>query len=304
MIYDLLIIGAGPAGLTAGIYAGRAGLSTLMIESLFPGGQAATTYEVANFPGFVNITGPDLTAKMAEQAESCGAEMAYDEITGVDFSGDVKTVFAGERTYQGRSVIIASGAKKRQLDIPGEAELMGSGVSYCATCDGGFFKGQTVAVVGGGNTALEDALYLANLCEKVYLVHRRDAFRGVAALEKQVRAKANIELVLSHTPVRVEGNMQVEGLTVASVADKTERTLAVSGVFVAVGTLPATAAVADAVALADGYIDAGEDCKTNVAGVFAAGDVRRSPIKQIVTACADGAVAATAAVAYLEEHSA
>jgi thioredoxin reductase (NADPH) len=304
MIYDLLIIGAGPAGLTAGIYAGRAGLSTLMIESLFPGGQAATTYEVANYPGFVNITGPDLTAKMAEQAEACGAEMAYDEITKVDLSGKVKTVYAGERTYQGRSVIIASGAKKRELGVPGESELMGSGVSYCATCDGGFFKGKTVAVVGGGNTALEDALYLANLCQKVYLVHRRDAFRGVAALEKQVRAKANIELVLSHVPVRIEGKMQVEGLTVASVSDQTEKTLPVSGVFVAVGTLPATAAVADAVALADGYIDAGEDCKTNVPGVFAAGDVRRSPIKQIVTACADGAVAATAAVAYLEENPA
>jgi thioredoxin reductase (NADPH) len=241
---------------------------------------------------------------MAEQAEACGAEMAYDEITRVDISGKVKTVYAGERTYQGRSVIIASGAKKRELGVPGESELMGSGVSYCATCDGGFFKGKTVAVVGGGNTALEDALYLANLCQKVYLVHRRDAFRGVAALAKQVRAKANIELVLSHVPVRIEGKMQVEGLTVASVSDQTEKTLPVSGVFVAVGTLPATAAVADAVALADGYIDAGEDCKTNVPGVFAAGDVRRSPIKQIVTACADGAVAATAAVAYLEENPA
>ncbi len=304
MLYDLLIIGAGPAGLTAGIYAGRAGLKTLMIESLFPGGQAATTYEVANYPGFVNTTGPELTQKMAEQAEACGAEMAYDEITAVDLSGSVKTVYVGERIYQGRSVIIASGAKKRELGIPGEAELLGSGVSYCATCDGGFFKGKTVAVVGGGNTALEDALYLANLCEKVYLVHRRDAFRGVAALEKQVRAKDNIELVLSHTPVRVEGKMQVEGLTVAAVADGTEKTLSVSGVFVAVGTLPATAAVADAVALRDGYIDAGEDCKTNVPGVFAAGDVRHSPIKQIVTACADGAIAATAAVAYLEEHPA
>lgn len=304
MLYDLIVIGAGPAGLTAGIYAGRAGLKTLMIESLFPGGQAATTYEVANYPGFVNITGPELTAKMAEQAEACGAEMAYDEITKVDLSGRVKTVYAGERTYQGRSVIIASGAKKRELGVPGESELMGSGVSYCATCDGGFFKGKTVAVVGGGNTALEDALYLANLCQKVYLVHRRDTFRGVAALEKQVRAKANIELVLSHVPVRIEGKMQVEGLTVASVSDQTEKTLSVSGVFVAVGTLPATAAVADAVALADGYIDAGEDCKTTVPGVFAAGDVRRSPIKQIVTACADGAVAATAAVAYLEENPA
>ena len=301
-MYDLIIIGAGPAGLTAGIYAGRAGLRTLMIESLFPGGQAATTYEVANYPGFVEISGPELTAKMAEQAQACGAELAYDEITRVELEGAVKTVYAGERTYQARSVIIASGAKKRELGIPGEAELLGSGVSYCATCDGGFFKGKTVAVVGGGNTALEDALYLANLCEKVYLVHRRNAFRGVAALEKQVRAKANIELVLSCVPVCVEGKMQVEGLTVEQVSDGARRTLAVSGVFVAVGTIPATTAVADAVALADGYIDAGEDCKTNVAGVFAAGDVRKSPIKQIVTACADGAVAATAAVAYLEEN--
>lgn len=301
-MYDLIIIGAGPAGLTAGIYAGRAGLRTLMIESLFPGGQAATTYEVANYPGFVEISGPELTAKMAEQAQACGAELAYDEITRVELEGAVKTVYAGERAYQARSVIIASGAKKRELGIPGEAELLGSGVSYCATCDGGFFKGKTVAVVGGGNTALEDALYLANLCEKVYLVHRRNAFRGVAALEKQVRAKANIELVLSCVPVCVEGKMQVEGLTVEQVSDGARRTLAVSGVFVAVGTIPATMAVADAVALADGYIDAGEDCKTNVAGVFAAGDVRKSPIKQIVTACADGAVAATAAVAYLEEN--
>ena len=302
MIYDVIILGAGPAGLTAGIYAGRAGLHTLMIESLFPGGQAATTYEVANYPGFLTISGPELTAKMAEQAEHCGAEIAYDEITAVDFTDNVKTLYAGERTYQAKTVIIASGAKKRQLGIPGEAELLGSGVSYCATCDGGFFKGKTVAVVGGGNTALEDALYLANLCEKVYLVHRRDAFRGVAVLEKQVRAKNNIELVLSHTPVRVEGKTSVEGLTVSSVADKTEKTLDVSGVFVAVGTLPATTAVADAVALVDGYIDAGQDCKTNVEGVFAAGDVRKGPIKQIVTACADGAVAATAALSYLEQE--
>ncbi len=304
MLYDLLIIGAGPAGLTAGIYAGRAGLNTLMIESLFPGGQAATTYEVANYPGFVDISGPELTQKMAEQAEACGASLAYDEITSVDFSGPIKSVYAGERVYQGRCVIIASGAKKRELGIPGESELLGSGVSYCATCDGGFFKGKTVAVVGGGNTALEDALYLANLCEKVYLVHRRDRFRGVAALEQQVREKANIELVLSHTPVRIEGNMQVEGLTVAAVEDAAEKTLPVSGVFIAVGTLPATAAVAQAVALRDGYIDADQDCKTNIPGVFAAGDVRHSPIKQIVTACADGAVAATAAVAYLEENPA
>ncbi len=302
MLYDLIIIGAGPAGLSAGIYAGRAGLKTLMIESLFPGGQAATTYEVANYPGFVHISGPELTQKMAEQAEACGAEMAYDEITRVELDKDIKKVYAGERVYEGRSLIIASGAKKRTLDIPGEAELLGSGVSYCATCDGGFFKGKQVAVVGGGNTALEDALYLANLCDKVYLVHRRDRFRGVAALEEQVRAKANIELVLSHSPVRIEGKMQVEGLTVTD--GVSEKTLAVSGVFIAVGTLPATAAVAEQVPLREGYIDAGEDCKTAIDGVFAAGDVRYSPIKQIVTACADGAVAATAAVAYLEEHTA
>lgn len=297
---DILILGAGPAGLTAGLYAARAGLKTQILEGLVPGGQAATTYEVANFPGFLSVGGGELSEKMLEQATAAGAELCYDEVREVRFSDGEKKLIGYSGEYTGRALIVATGAKKRTLGIPGEAELAGSGVSYCATCDGGFFKGREVAVVGGGNTALEDALYLSNLCRKVTLIHRRDSFRGQAVLSAQIAARENIEVLYSTRVLRAEGGGRLERLILQT--PQGERALVADGLFVAVGTIPATELFRGLLPLDEsGYLEAGEDTCTGVPGVFAAGDVRRRPIKQIVTACADGATAAQAALSYLQE---
>ena len=299
-MYDILIIGAGPAGLTAALYAARAGKSVAIYEQLTPGGQIINSPDVANHPGFVSISGAELTMNMVEAATAAGAELHYNKVTGADLQGDVKTLTldSGE-TVQGRAVILANGVTRRTLDVPGETEFVGRGVSYCATCDGGFYKGRSVAVVGGGNTALDDALYLCSICESVTLIHRREGFRGSETTLKKLRQRENLHLMLNYVPTAITGADKVEALELKSVATGETKQIAVDGVFIAIGSVPDNEAFSG-IALKNGFIDSGESCKTALPGVFAAGDTRHKELRQLVTAESDGAVAATAAVQYVD----
>ncbi len=303
-MFDLIIIGSGPAGLTAAIYAMRAKLNTLILEQNFiSGGQVVNTYEVDNYPALPGISGMDLSMKMREHAEQLGAVFTTAEVTGLSLEGDIKTVTTSKETYEARTILLATGAKHRTLGIPGEEELAGHGVSYCATCDGAFFRGQEVAVIGGGDVAVEDAIFLSRLCSKVYLVHRRDELRAAKILQENLFAAPNVQTVWDSIPLSVEGGDQTEALIVQNKKDGSTKSLAVSGVFVAVGIVPNSDLVKDTVALDEGgYVKAGEDCATSVPGVFAAGDVRGKMLRQIVTACADGANAVTSVQNYLIEH--
>ena len=299
-MYDIIIIGGGPAGLTAALYAKRAGFTALLLEGGVPGGQAATTPEIENWPGAETISGADFSQRLYEQSTALGAEIRFARVTGLADGGAVKTVYAGGQTYDGRAVILANGVRRRKLGVPGEETLAGRGVSYCATCDGSFFKGKEVAVVGGGNTALEDALFLANLCPAVWLVHRRGTFRGERHLTDAVAAAANIHPLMEHRVLEIQGETQVSALLLSGPGG--ERVLPVAGVFAAVGLIPDNAPFSPPVALdANGYVAAGEDCRTNVPGVFAAGDTRAKELRQLVTAAADGAHAAHQAGLYLRQ---
>lgn len=293
-MYDVIIAGAGPAGLTAAIYAARGGLSTLVLERAFSGGQMAISHTIENYPGFTeDMPGSLLANNMHLQAEKMGAEIRNEDIKSVSLEGPEKKVITSKGEYTGRTVILAMGATPRKLGIPGEEQFIGSGVSYCATCDGAFFKGSDVAVIGGGNTALEDALYLAKFCPKIYLVHRRDKFRAQRALVRTAEQTENIEFVLDSVPEEIRGEFTADTVVVKNTKTGETRDLAVKGVFVAVGQQPTTALVKGIVNLTEaGYIDADEDCRTNIDGVFCAGDIRRKQVRQIVTAAADGAVAA------------
>ena len=300
---DVLIAGAGPAGLTAALYARRAGHSVTVLEKLFPGGQMTTTPEIENYPGLPGITGFALSQGMEKQARALGAQIEAAEVTGFSLVPGCLRVLTAAGDYRGRSLILALGARRRTLDIPGEAEFAGRGVSYCATCDGAFFKGRDVAVVGGGNTALEDALYLAGICRRVTLVHRRDAFRGGRVLEERVRGTSNITLKLNAVPAEISGAAALETLSIRPAAGGERETLSVSAVFVAVGTIPETSLLEGLLPLDEaGRILAGEDTCTPIPGVFAAGDLRTKPLFQIVTATADGAVAAQEAGVFLAEE--
>ena len=295
-IYDVIILGAGIAGMTAAIYARRANKTVLVLESKVPGGQIVNATDVRNWPGEERISGEKLSQKIYHQMNNFGAEMRYEVVTEAKKDGDLFEVTTDEGAYQGRSVIIATGSRDKELGVPGEKELVGHGVSYCVTCDGELYKGQDVAVVGGGNTAMYDVLYLANLARKVYLVHRRPEFRADAALVEQVRKLDNVELLLGQTPEKIIGENEVEGLVLKN------ETLPVKAVFVAVGRTPETEVVRELVNFDEnGYIIAGEDCRTSVPGVFAAGDCRTKQVRQLVTAAGDGAVAAGAAVEYLNQ---
>lgn len=299
-MYDIIIIGAGPAGLSAAIYGQRAGKKTLLLDEKGFGGQILNTPEVENYPGIKKISGFELASTLYEQATGQGAEIAYEKAVAIEDSGSVKSVRTETNTYETKAVIIATGAKNRPLGLASEAKFTGSGVSYCATCDGAFFRGKTVAVIGGGNTALEDAEVLSDLAEKVYLVHRRDTFRGEQAGVKRLLAKDNVEFVLDSVPSDILGDMTVSGLKIENVKTGEEQTLAVQGVFVAIGQMPDNEAFADTVNLdSSGYVDAGEDCLTGTPGVFTAGDCRTKKVRQLATAAADGAAAALAAAAYI-----
>ena len=299
-IYDVIVVGAGPAGLTAALYCGRAGFETLVLEKLSPGGQMATTNEIENYPGFPGVTdGFTLAMNMSAQAESFGVKQDYAEVTALRVEGDLKLLETTAGTLQAKSVILAPGAAPRLLGLENENALRGKGVSYCATCDGAFYRKKTVAVIGGGDTAAADAVFLSSLCEKVYLVHRRDQLRASKSYTAKLD-KPNIEFVWDSVVEEILENGRVCGIRVRNVKTDEVREIELQGVFVAVGNIPATDFVRGAVELdAAGYFTAGEDTKTNLPGVFAAGDCRRKPLRQIVTAAADGAVAAYAAEEYL-----
>ena len=299
--YDVVIVGAGPAGLTAALYCGRAGFDTLVLEKLSPGGQMATTNEIENYPGFPGVTdGFSLAMNMKAQAEQFGVQQDYAEVLALRTEGDVKLLETKKGTLRARSVILAPGAAPRLLGLPNESALRGKGVSYCATCDGAFYRKKTVAVVGGGDTAAADAVFLSSLCEKVYLIHRRDKLRASKSYTARLD-KPNIEMVWNSVVEEILENGRVCGIRVRNVQTNEERQIDLNGLFVAVGNVPATDFVRGAVELdAAGYFTAGEDTKTNIPGVFAAGDCRRKPLRQIVTAAADGAIAATNAFIYLK----
>lgn len=302
MTYDVVIIGSGPAGLSAGIYGKRAGLSTLIVDrSPMCGGQVTSTYEVDNYPGLPKVTGMELADKFKTHATEQEVEFLVSNITEIEDKGDVKVLHTNNDDIEAKSVIIATGARHRTLGVPGESEHAGMGVSYCATCDGAFFRNKDVAVVGGGDVALEDALFLARTSNKVYLIHRRDAFRGAKVLENQVRATENIELVLDSVVEEVLGDGMVEKLSILNKKTGEKSELNVNGVFMAVGILPNTEGLAGLPNTNEaGYIEAGEDGVTSIPGVFAAGDVRTKQLRQVITACSDGANCITSASRYLE----
>lgn len=300
-MYDLIIIGSGPAGLSAAVYGRRAGFSTLVIEkNPMSGGQVLNTYEVDNYLGLPGINGFDMGMKFREHAEKMDAEFTEADVTGIRDNGDDKTVFTAEGSYQAKAVIIASGASHSHLGVPGEEELSGMGVSYCATCDGAFFRGRTVAVVGGGDVAVEDAIFLARTCEKVYLIHRRDSLRAANSLQKRMMELPNVEICWNSTVERINGQDMVESLTLVSAQDGSRRSLEVQGVFIAVGIRPnSDSFIGNIAADEKGYLIAEEDCATSMPGVFAAGDIRTKKLRQIVTAVADGANAVAGVQEYL-----
>lgn len=296
MVYDILILGGGPAGLTAALYAKRAGVSVLVLEKTIYGGQVINTPTVENYPGIASITGVDLAMALHDQVTGLGVEVRMEEPISCQLDTDPKVVTTSRGSYEAKTVILANGVKRRQLGCPGEERLAGRGVSYCATCDGAFFQGKVTAIVGGGNTALEDALFLANHCTTVHLIHRRDAFRGSAILVQAVEKRENIVLHYDTVVEEIQGENKVESLRLKNVQTGEETALAADGVFVAVGLMPDNEAFAGQVELDKaGYIVAGEDCRASQPGVYAAGDTRTKAVRQIVTAAADGAVAALGA---------
>ena len=301
-IYDLIIIGSGPAGLSAAIYAQRARLETLVLEKeMVSGGQVLTTYEVDNYPGLPGINGFDMGMKFREHADNLGAAFETDVVLKVEDQGEVKQVVCENETYKAKTVLIATGAAHRKLGVPGEEELGGMGVSYCATCDGAFFRNKVTAVVGGGDVALEDAIFLARLCKKVYLIHRRDELRGARSLQEAVFKQENIEVVWDSVVEKIQGGNMVESLALKNKKTGETSELEVNGVFIAVGITPNSQTFEGLVDMEQGYIVAGEDCRTSVPGIFAAGDVRTKQLRQIITAAADGANAVTSVERYLTE---
>lgn len=325
-MYDLVIIGSGPAGLSASIYAKRAGLNALTLEqNPMSGGQVLNTYEVDNYPGLPGINGFDLGMKFREHADKLGCEFMEaavqeirqalaaehrleaekSEMKAASFSDDIErdlgfAVVTDQGEIKARTVLAATGATHAKLGIPGEEELTGMGVSYCATCDGAFFRGKVTAVVGGGDVAVEDAIFLARACEKVYLIHRRDELRAAAVLQKEVMSLPNVEILWDTVAKKIEGTDKVQALVLENVKTGESRLLTVDGVFVAVGIIPSGDILKGLVDQDErGYVLAGEDCMTSMSGVFAAGDIRKKKLRQVVTAVADGANAVTSVLEYL-----
>lgn len=299
---DIIIIGGGPGGITAALYAKRAGCDVSIFEGMSPGGQVMTTPEIENYPGFLG-TGFDLAMKFYEQISSLNVDFQYENVKSLEKADDLfKVVCESGKEFTAKSVIIASGAGRRKLEIKGENEFTGRGVSYCATCDGNFFKGKVAVVVGGGNTAVEDAIYLSKLCRKVYLIHRRDSFRASKVLTDRLFKVDNIDVILNSIPIEICGDDKVTKLVIMDNNTKVQSEIDTDAVFVAVGTIPQTDFVPDIVEKNDGgYIVTDDKCRTNIEGLYAIGDVRNTPLKQVITAAADGAVAATYASEYVVE---
>ncbi|MGN1110497.1 MAG: NAD(P)/FAD-dependent oxidoreductase [Oscillospiraceae bacterium] len=300
-VYDTIIVGSGPAGLSAAVYAKRAELNFIVIEREYLGtGQIAESERVDNYLGLYGESGYDLGEKFRSHAEALGTEFVEGEVKSIfPVDGNYRVSLSDGRSFSAKTVIYAAGASHRKLGIKGEAELSGKGVSYCAVCDGAFYKGKMAAVIGGGDTALGDALYLSEIAERVILVHRREEFRAGKSLQSRVLAKVNIECVLNAVPTEILGEKRVEGLKI--LRNGAEETLSADGVFVAVGTVPDSGALGQLVELDGGYVKAGEDCATSVRGIFAAGDIRTKPLRQVITAAADGANAVLSAENYLAE---
>lgn len=302
-IYDVIIIGAGPAGMTAAVYTSRANLSTLMIERGMPGGQMANTEEVENYPGFDHILGPELSTKMFEHAKKFGAEYAYGDVKEVIDGKEYKTVNAGSKSYKGRTVIISSGAEYKKIGVPGEKELGGRGVSYCAVCDGAFFKNKELVVVGGGDSAVEEGVYLTRFASKVTIVHRRDELRAQKILQQRAFDNDKIDFIWSNTIKEInEKDGKVGSVTLVSTKDGEEQEFQTDGVFIYVGMLPLTKPFLNLGITNDmGYIETNERMETKVPGIFAAGDIREKTLRQIVTATGDGSIAAQSAQHFVEE---
>ncbi len=303
-IYDLIIIGSGPAGLSAAVYGMRAGLKLLVVEkNPMSGGQVLNTYEVDNYLGMPGFNGFDMGMKFREHADKLGTPFMEAEVTGIA-DGEIKTVCTTGGELRAKALILATGARHARLEVPGEEELSGMGVSYCATCDGAFFRGKTVAVVGGGDVALEDAIYLTRFCEKVYLVHRRDELRGAHVLQEQLKSLPAAEILYSHVVREIQGRDEVTGVLLEDLKSGAQRTLPLDGVFVAVGIRPETQLLEGLAACDEaGYVLAGEDGATDVPGLYVAGDVRKKLLRQVVTAVADGANAVTAAAAWIGRNN-
>ncbi|BAK15167.1 thioredoxin reductase (NADPH) [Solibacillus kalamii] len=302
-IYDVVIIGAGPAGMTAAVYASRANLSTLMIERGIPGGQMANTEAVENYPGFDTILGPELSTKMFEHAKKFGAEYAYGDVNEIIDGEEYKIIISGKKQYKTRTIIITTGAEYKKLGIPGETELGGRGVSYCAVCDGAFFKQKKLIVIGGGDSAVEEGIYLTRFADKVTIVHRRDKLRAQKIIQDRAFANEKIDFIWNTTVKEIhEVDGKVGKVTLVSTVDGTETEEAADGVFVYVGMLPLTAPFASLNILNEaGYIVTNEKMETSIPGIYAAGDVRDKMLRQIVTATGDGSIAAQSAQHYVEE---
>ena len=302
-IYDVIIIGAGPAGMTAAVYTSRGNLSTLMLERGVPGGQMANTEEIENYPGFDHILGPDLSTKMFDHARKFGAEYAYGDVTNVIDGESFKTIVAGGKEYKARAIIITTGAEYKKMGIPGEEDLTGRGVSYCAVCDGAFFRGKELVVVGGGDSAVEEGAYLTRFADKVTIVHRRDELRAQKILQERAFANEKINFIWNSTVKEVnEENGKVGSVTLLSTKDGSEKEFEADGMFVYIGMNPLTEPFAKLGILNDnGYIVTNENMETSVPGIYAAGDVREKMLRQVVTATGDGSIAAQASQKYIEE---
>lgn len=300
-MYDVLIIGAGPAGLGAAVYGARAGLSMAVIDqSPISGGQVLNTYEVDNYPGLMGETGGGISEKFRAHADKLGTEFIIDEIKSLEDQGEKKIVHGYEKDYEAKALILATGASHSKLGVPGEEELSGMGVSYCATCDGAFFKNRTVAVVGGGDVAVEDAIFLSKICNKVYLIHRRDTLRAVKSLQEKLFAKENVEFIWDSEVREICGTNAVEKIVLYNKKEQQTSELEINGIFIAVGVVPNTDLCKELVETDErGYVKAGEDCATSCKGIYAAGDIRLKPMRQIITAVADGANAVNTVVASL-----
>jgi len=301
-VYDVIIIGGGPAGLTAAIYTGRAKLKTLVLESAMPGGNAGQTDQIDNYPGFpFGINGADLMENFLKQAQRFGTELRIEEVTGIEESPGGKRVITSQGEYLARSVIITVGARRRELEVEGEKEFLGRGVSYCATCDGAFFHNVPVAVVGGGDSAVKEALYLADIASRVYLIHRRDCFRANQTAVDKMLASDRIELKLNQVVKRIAGNGMMQNVILQDVNSGAEESLQAEGLFVSIGLVAAADFIEGLLATEDGYIVTDEHMATSVPGIFAAGDIRCKTPRQVATAVGDGALAGIAVTEYLKE---
>ncbi len=300
-MHDIIIIGAGPAGLTAALYALRADKSVLVLEKGTFGGQITYSPQIENYPGFASMSGNEFAEKLVDQVISQGAEIEMETVTAIRDNGATKTVVTEDGEHEAKAVIIATGVKHRQTGLPNENELVGAGISYCAVCDGAFFKGQTVAVLGGGNSALQEAVLLSEGCKKVYVIQNLDYFTGEARLVEKLKEKDNVEFIMGTVISELKGEKSLESLVLKKESDSSVTELPVDGLFVAIGLIPNNAAFADIAGLNEwGYIDSDESCVTKTAGVFVAGDCRQKQIRQITTATADGSIAALAACKYID----